>query len=132
MDTFFMATNSIWRCIKATSEAFRLNSPSAARERQIMLYLSRFYDINMHFKKLCDKRFRRIFSSAFQWCRWFFWNFPFSPPTSIKHTKAEHFLRRKGFFSEFARMFSWRNRTWKSRRSVSFACGFRRAVHRVD
>ena len=53
-------------------EAFRLNSPSAARERQIMLFSNRVYDINMHFKKLCDKRFRRIFSSAFQWCRWFF------------------------------------------------------------
>ena len=74
-------------------EAFRLNSPSAARERQIMLFSSRVYDINMHLKKLCDKRFRRIFSSAFQWCRWFFRNFPFSPSKSIKHT-----ISRKVYF----------------------------------
>ena len=60
-------------------EAFRLNSPSVARKRQIMLFPSRVYDINMHLKKLCDKRFRRIFSSAFQWCRWFSEIFHFHP-----------------------------------------------------
>ena len=65
----------------------------APRERQIMLFSSRVYDINMHFKKLCDKRFRRIFSSALQWCRWFFQNFPFSPSKSIKHT-----ISRKVYF----------------------------------
>ena len=38
----------------------------AARELQIVQFLTHVYDTKMYFKKLFDKRFRRIFSSAFQ------------------------------------------------------------------
>ena len=38
----------------------------AARESQIVLFLTNVDDIKMYLKKLFDKRFRRIFSSAFQ------------------------------------------------------------------
>ena len=44
-------------------------SQRAAREPQIVLFLTHVYDTKKYFKKLFDKRFRRIFSSAFQWCR---------------------------------------------------------------
>ena len=37
----------------------------ATREPQIVLFLTHVYDTKMYFKKLFDKRFRRIFSSAF-------------------------------------------------------------------
>ena len=40
-------------------------SQRAAREPQIVLYLTHVYDTKKYFKKLVDKRFRRIFSSAF-------------------------------------------------------------------
>ena len=56
----------------------------AAREPQTVLFLTHIYDTKMCFKKLFDKRFRRIFSSAFQWRRQFFRNFPFSAPKSTK------------------------------------------------
>ena len=49
----------------------------AARESQIVLFLTHDYDTKMYLKKWFDKRFRRIFSSAFQWCRQFFRNFTF-------------------------------------------------------
>ena len=44
-------------------------SQRAAREPQIVLFLIHVYDTKKYFKKLFDKCFRRIFSSAFQWCR---------------------------------------------------------------
>ena len=44
----------------------------------------------MNLKKLFDKHFQRIFSSAFQWCRQFFRNFPFSP----SKTFAFYFVTR--------------------------------------
>ena len=63
----------------------------AARKPQIVLFLTYVYDTRMYFEKLFDKRFRCIFSSAFQWCRQFFWNFPFwsskTLSNSISHRK---------------------------------------------
>ena len=56
----------------------------AAREPQIVLFLTHVYDTKIYLKKLFDKRFRRIFSSAFQWYRQFFRNFPFSPSKRTK------------------------------------------------
>ena len=44
-------------------------SQRAAREPQLVLFLTHVYDTKKYLKKLFDKRFRRIFSSAFQWCR---------------------------------------------------------------
>ena len=44
-------------------------SQRAAREPQIVLFLTHVYDTKKYLKKLFDKRFRRIFSSAFQWRR---------------------------------------------------------------
>ena len=44
-------------------------SQRAAREPQIVLFVTHVYDTKKYLKKLFDKRFRRIFSSAFQWCR---------------------------------------------------------------
>ena len=67
-----------------TYEAFHVNCPSAARERQIVLYLAHVYNTKMYLKKFYEKHFRRIFSSAFQWCRQFSRNFPFSPSESTK------------------------------------------------
>ena len=49
-----------------------------------MLFLTHVYDTKMYLKKLFDKRFRRIFSSAFQWRKQFFQNFSFSPSKSTK------------------------------------------------
>ena len=40
-------------------------------------------------KKLFDKRFRRIYFSAFQWCRQFFQNFLFSPSKSTKRVISQ-------------------------------------------
>ena len=48
---------------------FSLTQPTvqrAARKPQIVLFLTHVYDTKMYLKKLFDKRFRRIFSSAFQ------------------------------------------------------------------
>ena len=56
----------------------------AAREPQIVLFLTHVYNTKMYLQKLFDKRFRRIFSSAFQWCKQFFRNFPFSHSKSTK------------------------------------------------
>ena len=53
-------------------------------ERQIVLYIAHVYDTKTNLKKYYDKHFRRIFSSAFQWCRQFSRNFPFSPSKSTK------------------------------------------------
>ena len=72
-----------------TYEAFHVNCPSAARERQIPLFLTHVYDTRMYLKKLFDKRFRRIFSSAFQWCSQFSRNFRFSPSKSTKSVISE-------------------------------------------
>ena len=58
----------------------------AAREPQIVLSLTHVYDTKMYLKKLFDKRFRRIFSSAFQWCRQFFGNFRFWPSKTLWHS----------------------------------------------
>ena len=65
----------------------------AAREPQIVQFLTYVYDTKMYFKKLFDKRFRRIFSSAFQWCRQFFRNFPFWPSKTLSHSisNRKHF-----------------------------------------
>ena len=41
----------------------------AARKPQIVIFLTHVYDTKNYLKELFDKRFRRIFSSAFQWCR---------------------------------------------------------------
>ena len=49
----------------------------AAREPQIVLFLTHIYDTKICFKKLFDKRFRRILSSVFQWRRQFFEIFHF-------------------------------------------------------
>ena len=38
----------------------------AAREPQIVLFLTHVYDTKKYLKKLFDKRFQRIFSSDFQ------------------------------------------------------------------
>ena len=65
-------------------EAFHVNCPGAARERQIVLYLAHVYDTKTYFQKFYDKHFRLIFSSAFQWCRQFSRKFPFSPSKSTK------------------------------------------------
>ena len=43
-------------------EAFHVNCSSAARERQIVLYLAHVYDTKTYLKKFYDKYFRRIFS----------------------------------------------------------------------
>ena len=64
-------------------------SQRAAREPQIVLFLTHIYDTKMCFKKLFDERFRRIFSSAFQWRRQFFRNFPFSPQKSTKRVISQ-------------------------------------------
>ena len=61
----------------------------AARESQIVLFLTNVHDIKIYLKKLFDKRFRRIFSSAFQWCRQFFRNCPFSPSKSTKRVISQ-------------------------------------------
>ena len=61
----------------------------AAREPQIVLYLTHVYDNKIYLKKLFDKRVRRIFSSAFQWCRQFIRNFPFSPLKSTKRVISQ-------------------------------------------
>ena len=55
-------------------------------ESQILLFLTHVYDTKMYLKKLFDKRFWRIFSSAFQWCSQFFRNFPFWPSKSLSHS----------------------------------------------
>ena len=64
-------------------------SQRAAREPQIVLFLTHVYDTKMYLKKLFDKRFRRSFSSAFQWCKQFFQNFSFSPSKSTKHVISQ-------------------------------------------
>ena len=58
----------------------------AVRDPQIVLFLTHVYDTKMYLKKFFDKRFRRIFSSTFQWCRQFFRDFPFSPSKSLSHS----------------------------------------------
>ena len=73
----------------AEYEAFHVNCPSAAHERQIPLFLTHVYDSRMYLTKLFDKRFRRIFSSAFQWCSQFSRNFPFSPSKSTKRVRSQ-------------------------------------------
>ena len=70
-------------------EVIHVNCPSAARERQIPLFLTHVYDTRIYLKKLFDKRFRRIFSSAFQWCSHFSRNFPFSPSKSTKRVISQ-------------------------------------------
>ena len=54
---------AILRFIKGVS---RQLSQRAARELQIVLFLTHVYDTKKYLKKLFDKRFRRIFFSAFQ------------------------------------------------------------------
>ena len=65
----------------------------AARELQIVQFITHVYDTKMYFKTLFDKYFRRIFSSAFQWCRQFFRNFPFWPSKTLSHSisNRKHF-----------------------------------------
>ena len=46
---------------------WRVSRQLPQREPQIVLFLTHIYDTKMCFKKLFDKHFRRIFSSAFQW-----------------------------------------------------------------
>ena len=62
---------------------FTSTAPRVAREPQIVLFLTHVSDTKIYLKKLFDKRFRRIFSSAFQWCMQFFRNFPFSPSKTL-------------------------------------------------
>ena len=73
------------RCIWGVS---RQLPQRAAREPQIVLFLTHVYDTKMYFKKLFDKCFRRIFFSAFQRCRQFFRNFPFSPSKTLSYSIA--------------------------------------------
>ena len=61
-----------------------------------MLCLTHVYYTKMYLEKLFDKRFRRIFSSAFQWCRQFSRNFPFSPSKSTKRV-----ISQKVYFEYF-------------------------------
>ena len=76
----FLTINPFLKCIWGVS---RQLSQRAAREPQIVLFLTHVYDTKMYLKKLFDKRFRRIFSPAFQWYRQFFRNFPFSPSKTL-------------------------------------------------
>ena len=57
------ADKPLVKCIWGVS---RQLSQRAARDPQIVLFLTHVYDTKMYLKKLFDKRFRRIFSSAFQ------------------------------------------------------------------
>ena len=113
-------------------EAFHVNCPSAARDRQIVLYLAHVYDTKTYLKKFYDKHFRRIFSSAFQWCRQFSRNFPLSPSKYktcyiLKSVflifffysldrKLSIFYVGKDSFQRVPETFSARNRMRKSRR----------------
>ena len=54
--------NDIWGVSRQLSQR-------VAREPQIVLFQTHVYDTKKYLKKLLDKRFRRIFSSAYQWRR---------------------------------------------------------------
>ena len=102
----------------------------AAREPQIVLFLTHVYNTKTYLKKLFDKRFRPIFSSAFQWCRQFSRNFSLSPSKSTKRVisqksviliffypldrKLSIFYVAKDIFQRVPDMFSARNRMRKS------------------
>ena len=72
-----------------TYEAFHVNCPSAARERQIVLYPVHVYDTRTYLEKFYDKHFWRLFSSAFQWYRQFSRNFSFSVSKSTKRVISQ-------------------------------------------
>ena len=89
------------------------------------------YDTKTYLKKFYDKHFRRIFSSAFQWCRQFSRNFPFSPSsTNVLYLKKcifnisfypldrklSIFYVGKDSFQRVPERFSVKNRMRKSRR----------------
>ena len=90
--------NLNWQLVNARVHAYcslhiwgvsRQLSQRAAREPQIVLFLTHVYDTKTYFKKFFDKRFRRIFSSAFQLCRQFFRYFLFLPSKSIKRVISQ-------------------------------------------
>ena len=95
----FMILNDMWIKANYKYEAFYVNCPSAARERQIVLYLAHVYDTKTYLKKFYDKHFRRIFSSTFQWYRQFYRNFPFSPSKSTKRVYFKKCIFNIFFYS---------------------------------
>ena len=60
-------------------------------EPQIVLFLTHVYDTKIYFKKLFDKRFRRIFSSVVLWCRQFFRNLLPVSPSDQTYARAHLF-----------------------------------------
>ena len=82
---------------------FASTAPARGARPQIVLFLTHVYDTKMNFKKLFDKRFRRIFSSAFQWRRQFFRNFPFWPSKTLSHSISN----KKHFGHSFGNILSY-------------------------